>query len=167
MAHSWLAPHVLRLPTCLGALPCTWKPPRPLSAARPEDLRISMRESSFKSSKQKPLFSAGIPTTILTGIIDEDKVLKISFINGWLLDRRKCGSEKILSVNLIWIGHSQNWLSESRQKNYLILQKLDYHDIYQNMDIIFFEYFCSKFLWAIIDVSRAEAKFWTSRKIKS
>jgi hypothetical protein len=28
MSHHWLAPHVLRLPTCLGVLPCTARPPR-------------------------------------------------------------------------------------------------------------------------------------------
>ncbi len=45
MAHPWLAPHLYRLPTTLGALPCTAKPPRPLS--RSEDLDMIGRESPY------------------------------------------------------------------------------------------------------------------------
>eukprot|EP00095_Tigriopus_kingsejongensis_P009765 snap_masked-scaffold422_size175911-processed-gene-0.19 protein:Tk09765 transcript:snap_masked-scaffold422_size175911-processed-gene-0.19-mRNA-1 annotation:"hypothetical protein BRAFLDRAFT_205444" len=46
MAHPWLAPTLYRIPTSLGALPCTTKPPRPLSMTRPDDFVISQAASS-------------------------------------------------------------------------------------------------------------------------
>ncbi|XP_059098247.1 serine/threonine-protein kinase Nek8-like isoform X1 [Tigriopus californicus] len=41
MAHPWLAPTLYRIPTSLGALPCTARPPRPLSMTKPDDFVIS------------------------------------------------------------------------------------------------------------------------------
>ena len=37
-AHHWIAPYILRVATTVGAIPCTARPPRPLSVTRPEDL---------------------------------------------------------------------------------------------------------------------------------
>lgn len=46
MAHPWLAPPLYRIPTSLGALPCTSRPPRPLSMTKPDDFIISEQISS-------------------------------------------------------------------------------------------------------------------------
>ena len=37
-AHHWIAPFIFRVPTTVGVIPCTARPPRPLSVTRPEDL---------------------------------------------------------------------------------------------------------------------------------
>ncbi len=45
LSHPWLSPHVYRLPTSLGALPCTSRPPRPLSVCSPDELGVHLTDS--------------------------------------------------------------------------------------------------------------------------
>ena len=39
MSHHWLAPYIFRVATTVGMIPCTSRPPRPLSRTRPENLQ--------------------------------------------------------------------------------------------------------------------------------
>ena len=37
MSHHWLAPYIFRIPTTVGMIPCTSRPPRPLSLGLPDE----------------------------------------------------------------------------------------------------------------------------------
>lgn len=63
MAHHWLAPHIYRIHTTVGGIPCNSKPQRPLSVTRPDDLPEPF-QPKFAARRRSPSpFQAKDPKT--------------------------------------------------------------------------------------------------------